>query len=199
MPTPNRFYIGLYDAESEVRGITEAVAATLGDHLAAVNVYNEVALLGCKFAWMAVREASQRDAAIATLRAEGKVVLAVDDSLDETDPTFKHRAYLNLLLTRDEGKLDLSSQALDFFIKDVTGGVTIERTMRAAMEERKCEAVEGLMHVLAKMASVPITSVTTDPEQVVEALRYCDVRRQLTVAKKAQAIAEKGGEEEEAA
>eukprot|EP01061_Rhynchopus_euleeides_P047800 TRINITY_DN9835_c0_g1_i1.p2 TRINITY_DN9835_c0_g1~~TRINITY_DN9835_c0_g1_i1.p2 ORF type:complete len:210 (+),score=59.55 TRINITY_DN9835_c0_g1_i1:44-631(+) len=190
MPTANRFFIGFYDAAEEVRAITQSVVDALGDKMAAVNVYNESKLLGCKFAWMAVREPSHLKDVQDVLGKKHTVYCDVDNSLDETDPTFKQRAFLNLVLARDGSKLNLNSSVVDFLLKDLTGGVQLEARLREVMTAQGAQPLEALVEILSELTSTKITGVTADPVVVSEALRYCDVRRKVAAAKRQQAAEE---------
>ena len=184
--TANRFFIGFFGAEDDVRTITGNAVEAMGDKLTAVNVFNEAKLLKCKFAWMAVRNPEDFEAVEQKFGESHTVITHVDGELDEVDATFKHRAYLNLILKRDGGKLTLSEEAIDFLIKDLTGGIVIEREL-AKRVAGGMPPLEALLAVVSSLTpGVELKTVTVDPELVVQALKFCEVRRSVARAKKEQ-------------
>eukprot|EP01060_Flectonema_neradi_P034723 TRINITY_DN6194_c0_g1_i1.p1 TRINITY_DN6194_c0_g1~~TRINITY_DN6194_c0_g1_i1.p1 ORF type:complete len:196 (+),score=43.40 TRINITY_DN6194_c0_g1_i1:46-633(+) len=182
--TPNRFLVGFYESDVTVQTITEQAVELTKGCLSAVMVFNESTTLGEKFALMAVREPEQLK--LVKSQFEGKTVCVdIPDSIDEKDVLFKHRCYILLLLTDSEGKLNLTKKSLDFLIKDVTGGVHIEAAVRKMMTDDKLPALDSLLGVIGTLVpGVQIKSLIVNTEDITEALRFCDIRRQVAQKKK---------------
>eukprot|EP01063_Lacrimia_lanifica_P037977 TRINITY_DN7963_c0_g1_i1.p1 TRINITY_DN7963_c0_g1~~TRINITY_DN7963_c0_g1_i1.p1 ORF type:complete len:214 (+),score=105.23 TRINITY_DN7963_c0_g1_i1:57-644(+) len=192
MPTANRFFLGFFPADQSVQDITHWAVGKLGDKLSAVNVYNEAKLLDCKFAWMAV----QKPEFLADVQAAfGEEYTSVTEmevrEVCETQKTFKQVTYLHLALARDNGALKLTKPVLDFLLKDLVGGVVIEQAVVKIVNEKKAQPLDALVGVLRSMLpGQTIRSVTVDTEDITEALKYCEVRRKVAVARQEQQKAE---------
>ena len=191
--TPNRFLVGFYPGDEKVQNITEqAVDATKGN-LSAVMVFNESNTLGEKFALMAVKENEHLEL-LKNQFSDKLICTELPTEWDEKDILFKHRAYLLLALTGSEGKLTLTKQSIDFLLKDVTGGVHIETAVCKIMSEEKLPALESLLGVVNSLIpNSPIKSIIVDVEHITDALRFCDIRRQVAERKKEQQKQSKSG------
>eukprot|EP01059_Diplonema_ambulator_P012950 TRINITY_DN23441_c0_g1_i1.p1 TRINITY_DN23441_c0_g1~~TRINITY_DN23441_c0_g1_i1.p1 ORF type:complete len:205 (+),score=75.79 TRINITY_DN23441_c0_g1_i1:34-615(+) len=185
--TAHRFLVGFYGEGEDVRSITQDAVEKMGGRLTAVNVYNEVKLLGCKYAWMAVPEES--DLGVVREAFKGKTVVdKVPADWDEASKTFKQVVYLCLALERDGGKLALTKDVLSFLIKDLVGGVVIEASVRAVMQQQTVQQpLEALISVLGHLLThIKIETVQVDAQDVADALKYCEVRRAVAAKQKEQ-------------
>eukprot|EP00756_Hemistasia_phaeocysticola_P055510 Hpha_TRINITY_DN31460_c0_g1::TRINITY_DN31460_c0_g1_i1::g.145421::m.145421 len=205
MPTPNKFFVGFLPPTAPVQDFTKAMVERVED-LRAVNLFNEKSI-GCKFAWLATADEAglARAAKVAGdnlggLVPDGLVVRAdgVGAEWDETRPEFRQRAYLLLRFYQkqqgqpSEAVLELSQGELDFLLKDPVGGAVVERKFRSILgpapvedEDNQRLVWQGLMREL--LPELEGVSVRADPKAVVEALRFCDVRRRVTAERARQA------------
>eukprot|EP01065_Artemidia_motanka_P010181 TRINITY_DN1535_c0_g3_i1.p1 TRINITY_DN1535_c0_g3~~TRINITY_DN1535_c0_g3_i1.p1 ORF type:complete len:262 (+),score=96.51 TRINITY_DN1535_c0_g3_i1:67-786(+) len=200
MPTPHKFFVGFVPPTVSVQQFTNAMAERL-PVLRAVTLFNEKQL-GCKFAWMAVAEASDLPAAAALsgdtlggLVPDGLVVRAdgVGADWDETRPEFRQQGYLLLKLRQpDQPELQLSGGEIEFLLKDPVGGAVVERKFRSVLAD--APAADGANQALVWSAVLPellhgesVPPVCADSSQVAEALRFCDVRRRVDLERRRRA------------